>query len=446
MDHLSKLSELVGTTPIDDGFVDENLFVVTAYPEWYAGIVEFLTTQQSPDDWSKEERRKVRVNSRKLAVVGHRLFRRGADGVLRRCVAATEVPAILEACHDSACGGHFSEQLTGQKILRAGCYWPSLFWDAHEHVNKCHACQCYARNDLRMGMPLHVSLPLGPFEKWGIDYIGEVHPKSSKGMAYIVVATEYLTKWAEAKAVKTNTTENATIFLYEIIIAKFGCPKILVSDRGAHFINDVIREMTERFQIDHRKTTPYHPQTNGQTERVNGILVSILRKMVRDSKRDWDTKLTAALWAYRTTFKVTTQATPFSLVYGIEATLPIEFEVKSLRVAVDARLTDKQSLKDRLVLLEALDESRRFSAHQIEAIQRRRKITFDKRNKKRTLRVGTLVLLQDARKLYFPGKFDALWLGPYLVSEVFANNSLQVETLNGERFPTQISGSRCKEY
>jgi hypothetical protein len=77
--------------------------------------------------------------------------------------------------------------------------------------------------------------------------VEEVHPKSSKGMVYIVVATEYLTKWAEAKVVRTNTAENATIFLYENIITRFGCPKILVSDRGTHFLNNVIREMTESF-------------------------------------------------------------------------------------------------------------------------------------------------------------------------------------------------------
>ena len=151
----------------------------------------------------------MRVNSQKFTVVGHKLLIMGTDGVLRRCVTATEVPAILEACHDSVCGGHFSGQFTGQKILKAGYYWPSLFRDAHEHVRKCDACQHYARNDLRMEMPLHVSLPLVPLEKWGIDYVGEVHPKSSKGMSYIVVATEYLTKWVEAKAVKTNTAENA---------------------------------------------------------------------------------------------------------------------------------------------------------------------------------------------------------------------------------------------
>jgi hypothetical protein len=277
-DYLSRLLKQVGPTPIDDGFVDENFFVITAHPEWYAGIVEFLTTQQLPSEWSKEEKRKMRVNSKNFALVGHRLFRRGTDGVLRRCVAATEVPAILEACHDIACGGHFLEQFTGQKILRAGYFWPSLFRDAHAYVRKCDVCQRYARNDLRMELPLHISLPLVPFERWGIDYVGEVHPKSSKGMAYIVVATEYLTKWAEAKAVRTNTAKNAPIFLYENIVARFGCPKILVSDRGKYFLGDVVRKMAERFHIDHRKTTPYHPQTNGQTERVNGILVSILRK------------------------------------------------------------------------------------------------------------------------------------------------------------------------
>jgi hypothetical protein len=201
-----------------------------------------------------------------------------------------------------------------------------LFRDAHAYIKKCDVCQRYVRNDLKIELSLHIYLPLLPFERWGINYVGEVHPKSSKGLAYIVVAIEYLTKWVEAKAMRTNIAENLTIFLYENIVVRFGCPKILVNDIGKHFLDGVIQKMTERFHIDHRKTTPYHPQTTRQTKRVNGILMSILRKTVQDSKRNWDAKLTAALWAYRTTYKVTTQATPFSLVYGIEATLPIEFE------------------------------------------------------------------------------------------------------------------------
>ena len=93
-----------------------------------------------------------------------------------------------------------------------------------------------------------------------------------------------------------------------------------------------------------------------------------------------------ALWAYRTTFKITTQATPFSLVYGLEATLPIEFEVESLQVAVESCLTDSQSLRNNLTTLEEIDERKRMGTQLIEAIQRRRKITFDKRHKQRALR------------------------------------------------------------
>jgi hypothetical protein len=81
---------------------------------------------------------------------------------------------------------------------------------------------------------------------------------------------------------------------------------------------------------------------------VNQTLVLILRKIVHDSKKDWDSKLTTTLWAYRTTYNVTTCATPFSLVYGIEAILPIKFEIPSLRNAINERLDDSQSLKDRL--------------------------------------------------------------------------------------------------
>ena len=87
-----------------------------------------------------------------------------------------------------------------------------------------------------MEMSLHISLPLIPFEKWRIDYVGEVHSNSSRGMAYIVVAIEYLTKWTHAATV-----------MYENIIFRFGCSKTLVSDRGTHFLNDPISDMINRF-------------------------------------------------------------------------------------------------------------------------------------------------------------------------------------------------------
>jgi hypothetical protein len=133
-------------------------------------------------------------------------------------------------------------------------------------------------------------------------------------------------------------------------------------------------------------------------------------------------------------------------MYGMEAIRPIEFEVPSLRIAIENRLDDSTSLKDRLAWLESLNERRQLAAQHVEVTQRRRKVAFDKRQKTRKLLPNMWVMLQDARKLEFPTKFDALWTGPYIIKEVFPNNSVQLKTLDGVDFPTRTNGNRCKVY
>src|SRR6202022_2584669 len=147
-------------------------------------------------------------------------------------------------------------------------------------------------------------------------------------------------------------------FLKENIFSRFGCPRELVSDRGTHFVNDVIMELTNKYKIKHRLTTPDHPRANGQPEKINGILCNINTKTVQGSMSDWDSKLLNALWAYRTASKVTTKFTPFQLVYGQEAILPIELELPSLRIAIDERLSDEESFQEPIAMLERLDEVR----------------------------------------------------------------------------------------
>lgn len=126
--------------------------------------------------WVVERKKKMKINSKYFLVTGNRLFRRGTDSILRKSVVAAEVTLILTACHDSTCGGHFSRQLIGQKILRTCYFWPTLFKYAHTYTRKCDAYQRYAKNNLRMKLPLHVSLPLILFEKWRIDYVGKTPP------------------------------------------------------------------------------------------------------------------------------------------------------------------------------------------------------------------------------------------------------------------------------
>ena len=102
-----------------------------------------------------------------------------------------------------------------------------------------------------------------------------------------------------------------------------------INDQGGHFLNAVIADLTHQYAVVHKKSTPYYPQANGLADSTNKTLQNILRKIVNENQTDWDTKVSSALWAYRTSFKTNVQATPFYLAYGLEAVMPVEFQISS---------------------------------------------------------------------------------------------------------------------
>ena len=117
-----------------------------------------------------------------------------------------------------------------------------------------------------------------PFERIGIDFVGPL-PRTRKGNKYILVATDYLTKWPEAKAMKEATAKVTVEFIYKGIICRHGCPKIILSDRGTHFNNEMVNELCKKFEIKHKLSSPYHPQTNGLVKRFNRTLCKSLAKV-----------------------------------------------------------------------------------------------------------------------------------------------------------------------
>ncbi|GJT22166.1 reverse transcriptase domain-containing protein [Tanacetum coccineum] len=220
-------------------------------------------------------------------------------------------------------GGHYGPNITAKKVLDSGFYWPTIIKEAHTLVRLCEACQKTRNISKRDEMPLNNIQVCEIFDIWGIDFMGPF-PKSYK-FEYILVAVDYVSKWAEAQALPTNDARVVVAFLKKLF-CHFGMPKALISDRGTHFCNKIMEKTMKRYGVNHRFSTSYHPQTSGQVENTNRALKRILEKTVKDNPAIWSRKLDDALWAFRTAYKTPTGTTPYKLIYGRNCRLPFEIE------------------------------------------------------------------------------------------------------------------------
>ncbi|MCO5603370.1 hypothetical protein L7F22_057520 [Adiantum nelumboides] len=216
------------------------------------------------------------------------LYRSGKDDQLRMCATEEEYVPILQQAHSGQAGGHFFAEKMARSILYAGIWWPTLFMDAEEFIKRCDDCQRMKTPRGTDDMPLRPMMGARAFAKWGIDFVGPCPPAYKSHAQCIIVATDYLTKWVEAKATTKNDAKTTAQFLYENIFTRYGLPIEIVSDRGTRFINEVIEQLLDEFMVIHRKSAPYHPQANGQAESTNKIIVTVLTKIVSESRANWD--------------------------------------------------------------------------------------------------------------------------------------------------------------
>ena len=184
--------------------------------------------------------------------------------------------------------------------------------------------------------------------------------------------------------------------------------------------------------VIHRKSTPYYPRGNEQAESTNKILSGILTKRCEVKRTDWESKLHAALWAYRTTYKTSSGQTPFQLVHGLEAVVPAEFVIPSLRIAIHKRLGDVESHTKRLLASEKLTKAHQLAIHAMAVEKQHRKAWYDKTLHKKELHDGDLALLFSSKK--HKGKLKLIGTGHYVVHHINDNGAFLLKTLEGDPF------------
>ena len=140
------------------------------------------------------------------------------------------------------------------------------------------------------------------------------------------MGVDYVSKWVEAIACKSNDHKVVLKFLKENIFSRFGILRAIISDSGSHFCNKTFSTLLSKYGVRHKVFTPYHLQMNGQAKLANWEIKRILIKVVNTTRKDWSSKLSDALWAYRTTYKTVLGLSPYQTIYGKTCHLSVELE------------------------------------------------------------------------------------------------------------------------
>uniref|UniRef100_A0A2N9F1C8 Uncharacterized protein n=1 Tax=Fagus sylvatica TaxID=28930 RepID=A0A2N9F1C8_FAGSY len=356
------------------------------------------------------------------------LFRKGFHGEPLRCLSLSESQMVMKETHAGECGEHQGKKRLYQCLLTLGYYWPTMKKDAADFVKTCHTCQVQANLIHSHPTGLQNMTTPWPFHTWGLDLIGPINPASG-GCIWILVATEYFTKWVEAIPLRKATGAAVANFIREHIITRFGIPYKLITDNGTPFINKDVREMLEHYRVKHRRSTPYYPQGNGQAEATNRMLLRILSKMVFDYGNDWKAHLADVLWAYRSSPKT---ATAQGVMQGSE------LEVDA-NICAEARMAD----------LEGLDEARDLAKAKSQRNYQKMANVYSKALRVRIFAEGQMVLRAAEfvrRNLPSPSKFSPNWDGPYIIREAHGSGYYRLSKSDGTALADPINGKWLKHY
>ncbi|XP_028437739.1 uncharacterized protein LOC114558153 [Perca flavescens] len=293
----------------------------------------------------------------------------------------------------------------------------------------------------RCGAPLQPLPIIGtPFERLGMDIVGPVE-RSKAGNRYMLVITDYATKYPEVFPLKSIKAK-AVAFCLVQFFARVGFPWEILTDQGTNFMSLLLKQVYQLLGIRSLRTTPYHPQTDGLTERFNQTLKQMLRKFVNNSGTDWDQWLPYLLFAYREVPQASTGFSPFELLYGHEVRGPLSL-MREIWEGGKERGESVNVISYVVQMRERLEKmSELAQAHMVEA-QQQQKSWYDRSARQRSFNPGQKVLVllpSDDKKLL------AKWQGPFEILKKLGPTTYQVSTPGKPRSSRILHINLLKEW
>lgn len=310
-------------------------------------------------------------------------------------------------------------------LLKDRFYWPNMSKDVELWVKNCQRC-------IRAKTPTNVRAPLvgiqtsHPLELVCMDYLS-LEP-SKGGHHSILVITDHFTRYAQAIPTRNQTAKTTAEVLFNHFFVHYGIPRRLHSDMGQNFESQVIAELCRLTGMVKSRTTPYHPIGNGMTERFNRTLLSMLRTLNPDQKKDWKSYVSPLVHAYNCTRHESTNVSPFKLMFGREPRLPLDIAFGLGNLMAQEQQTLSNYARD---LKERLSYSYDLASRIASKSRRRQKAVYDLKVRGASIDVGDRVL---AKALAFDGKHKLadLWEDEVYVVVRQPNTDIPVFELESE--------------
>ncbi|XP_072076500.1 uncharacterized protein [Arachis hypogaea] len=366
-------------------------------PDWRAPITDYILYGTIPT--SETNPKLFRRQASFYVLVGAELYRRGFSQPLLKCLSKKESAEAMDEVHEGVCGNHIGGKILAAKLLRAGYYWPTIRRDCIDKVK--HATIMHSPAEV-----LHNTEVSWPFFRWGIDILGPF-PTAPGQVKFLLVCIDYFSKWIEAQPLARITVEKVQSFLWKNIICRYGIPGELITDNGRQFTDSKLASFLQNFHVKHHFSSVEHPQTNGQAEVANRIILMALKKKLGEAKGQWADLVSEVLWSYNTTIHSATGETPFKLVYGAEAMIPVEIVTPTIRAEHYTQTSNDQA---RATELDTIEEVRNSASLKQRALQQLTQRQYNRKVIPRAFQARDLVLrkTEEARRTQGHGKLAAL--------------------------------------